>query len=51
VGDRLVLARLEIMTSHEYAQIDIDRENGVEDRVVLAANQTCSKFASAREPR
>ena len=38
-------ASLEMMTSTEYAQIDIDRENGVEAHTILAANQTYSKFA------
>ena len=37
-------AFLEMMTSPEYAEINVDRENGVEDHVVLAANQTYSKF-------
>jgi hypothetical protein len=32
------------VTSPEYAAANIDRENGVEDHVVLAANQTYSKF-------
>lgn len=34
---------LEMMTSPEYAAINGDRENGVEDHVILAANQTYSK--------
>ena len=37
-------AFLEMMTSPEYAAINIDRENGAEDHVILAANQTYSKF-------
>ena len=37
-------AFLEMMTSPEYAAINADRENGVEDHVILAANQTYSKF-------
>ena len=37
-------AFLAMMTSPEYAEINVDRENGVEDHVVLAANQTYSKF-------
>ena len=37
-------AFLEMMTSPEYAAINVDRENGVEDHVILAANQTYSKF-------
>lgn len=38
-------AFLEMMVSPEYALINVDRENGVEDHVILAANQTYSKFA------
>lgn len=38
-------AFLEMMTSPEYAAINVNRENGVEDHVILAANQTYSKFA------
>lgn len=41
-------AFLEMMTSPEYAVINIDRENGVEDHVILAANQTYSKFETGR---
>ncbi|MEL6369693.1 MAG: DUF1330 domain-containing protein [Pseudomonadota bacterium] len=37
-------AFLEMMTSPEYAAINVNRENGVEDHVILAANQTYSKF-------
>ncbi len=37
-------AFLEMMTSPEYAAINIDRENGVEDHVILAARQTYSKL-------
>lgn len=51
--DWVVLARypsraafLEMMTSPEYAAINVDRENGVEDHVILAANQTYSKLAA-----
>jgi len=36
-------AFLEMMTSPEYAEINVDRENGVEDHVILAAKQTYSK--------
>ena len=39
-------AFLEMMTSPEYALINVDRENGVEDHVILATNQTYSKFAT-----
>jgi len=41
-------AFLEMMTSSEYAAINVDRENGVEAHVILAANQTCSKFEAKR---
>ena len=34
-----------MMTSPEYALANVDRENGVEDHVILAANQTHSKFS------
>ena len=37
-------AFLSMMTSPEYAAANIDRENGVEDHVILATNQTYSKF-------
>jgi hypothetical protein len=33
-----------MMTSPEYARINADRENGVEDHVILSAKQTYSKF-------
>jgi uncharacterized protein (DUF1330 family) len=36
-------AFLEMMTSPEYAEINVDRENGVEDHVILAAKQTYTK--------
>jgi uncharacterized protein (DUF1330 family) len=39
-------AFLEMMTSPEYAVINTDRENGVEDHVILAAEQTYSKLAA-----
>jgi uncharacterized protein (DUF1330 family) len=39
-------AFLEMMTSPEYALINIDRENAVEDHIILAANQTYSKLAA-----
>ncbi len=38
-------AFLEMMTSSEYLAINVDRENGVEDHVILIANQTYSKLA------
>ena len=41
-------AFLAMMTSPEYALINVDRENGVEDHVILAANQTYSKFEVKR---
>lgn len=37
-------AFLAMMTSEEYARANVDRENGVEAHVVMAANQTYSKF-------
>jgi len=37
-------AFLEMMTSPEYAAINHHRENGVEDHVILSANQVYSKF-------
>ena len=39
-------AFLEMMTSPEYAEANVDRENGVEDHVILAANETYSKFTA-----
>ena len=39
-------AFLEMMTSPAYALINVDRENGVEDHLILAANQTYSKFVT-----
>ncbi len=43
-------AFLEMMTSPEYAAINVDRENGVEDHVILAANETYSKLAARSAP-
>ncbi|HLI66751.1 MAG TPA: DUF1330 domain-containing protein [Caulobacteraceae bacterium] len=43
-------AFLKMMTSPEYAAINVDRENGVEDHVILAANQTYSKLAVTPAP-
>ena len=37
-------AFLEMMTSPEYQLINKDRENGVEEHVILAANQAFSRF-------
>jgi uncharacterized protein (DUF1330 family) len=37
-------AFLEMMMSPEYAQANIDRENGVEDHVILASRQSYSKI-------
>jgi len=37
-------AFLEMMTSESYQQINRDRENGVEDHIILASEQTYSKF-------
>lgn len=38
-------AFLSMMTSPEYAVANVDRENGVEDHVILATTQTYSKLA------
>ena len=43
-------AFLAMMTSDEYAQCNVDRENGVEAHVVMAANQSYSKFAGNPRP-
>lgn len=43
-------AFLEMMTSPEYAAINVDRENGVEDHIILVANQTYSKLATKSAP-
>ena len=40
-------AFVSMMTSPEYALANIDRENGVDDHVILAAKQTYSKFMPA----
>ena len=37
-------AFLAMMTSSEYAIANVDRENAIEDHVILAANETYSKF-------
>lgn len=39
-------AFLEMTTSAEYAAINVDRENGVEKHLILAANQTYAKLAA-----
>ncbi len=41
-------AFLEMMTSPEYAAINVDRENGVEDHVNLCARETYSKVMLKR---
>lgn len=38
-------AFLSMVTSPEYAVANLDRENGVADHLILAANQSYSKFA------
>ena len=43
-------AFLEMITSPEYAAINVDRENGVEDHVILVADQTYSKLAAKSAP-
>ena len=40
-----VQAFLSMMTSPEYQLANVDRENGVEDHVILAANEAYSKFS------
>ena len=40
-------AFLDMMTSADYAQANVHRENAVEDHVIIAATQTYSKFAPA----
>jgi uncharacterized protein (DUF1330 family) len=42
-------AFLEMMESPAYAEINVDRENGVEKHVILAANQSYSKFSMDRD--
>jgi hypothetical protein len=37
-------AFLSMMTSPEYQLANVDRENGVEDHLILAANESYSKF-------
>lgn len=44
-------AFLAMMTSEEYARVNVDRENGVEAHVVMAANQTYSKLSANRSAR
>ncbi|MDZ4827811.1 MAG: DUF1330 domain-containing protein [Actinomycetota bacterium] len=41
------VAFLSMMTSPEYALANVDRENGVEDHVILAATPNYSKFTPA----
>jgi uncharacterized protein (DUF1330 family) len=38
-------AFLKMVTSPEYAQANVHRENGVEDHVILASTETYSKFS------
>ena len=37
-------AFLSMMTSPEYALANVDRENAIEDHVILAAEESYSKF-------
>lgn len=39
-----------MMTSPEYAIANVDRENAIEDHVILAANESYSKFKSPVSP-
>jgi hypothetical protein len=43
-------AFLEMTTSAEYAAINVERENGVEEHLILAANQAYSKLAVKSAP-
>lgn len=43
-------AFLEMTTSPQYAAINADRENGVENHVILMANQTYAKLAANSGP-
>ena len=43
-------AFLEMITSPEYAAINVDRETGVEDHVILVADQTYSTLAAKSAP-
>jgi uncharacterized protein (DUF1330 family) len=38
-------AFLKMVTSPEYAQVNVHRENGVDDHVILASTETYSRFA------
>jgi uncharacterized protein (DUF1330 family) len=38
-------AFLKMVTSPEYAQANVHRENGVDDHVILASTETYSKFS------
>lgn len=39
-------AFLSMMTSPEYQLANVDRENGVEDHVILVADESYSKFTT-----
>ena len=39
-------AFLDMMTSPEYAKANVDRENAVDDHVIIASTETYSKFRS-----
>ena len=41
-------AFLKMVTSPEYAQANVHRENGVDDHVILASTETYSKFSSPK---
>ena len=38
-------AFLKMVTSPEYAQANVHRENGVDDHIILASTETYSKFS------
>lgn len=41
---------LRTVTSDAYAQANVERENGVEDHVILSATETYSKFQASPRP-
>ena len=41
-------AFLKMVTSPEYAQANVHRENGVDDHIILASTETYSKFSSPK---
>ena len=41
-------AFLKMVTSPEYAQANVHRENGVDDHIILVSTETYSKFSSPK---